>query len=112
MGMTKDEMLTAIEQLSPGIFEDIIPERAQAYPFLENAKRIILNRLYPYDEENKDLPEKYEYLQIQIAIYLINKVGAEGEVNHSESGISRTYASSSVPESYLKEIVPRVGVLK
>ncbi|WP_448973302.1 phage head-tail connector protein [Oribacterium sp.] len=111
MGMTKDDMLTEIAKLSPGIFDGDI-SRSEAYPFLENAKLAILNRLYPYDDTKTDVPEKYEYLQMQIAIYLINKVGAEGESNHTEGGVSRTYGSSGIPESYLKEIVPRAGVIK
>lgn len=111
MGMTKDNMLTEIAKLSPGIFDGGI-SRSEAYPFLENAKLAILNRLYPYDNTKTDIPERYEYLQMQIAIYLINKVGAEGETNHTEGGISRTYGSSGIPESYLREVTPCVGVIK
>lgn len=109
--MTNDNMLTEIARLSPGIFDGAI-SRSEAYPFLENAKLAILNRLYPYDDTKTDIPERYKYLQMQIAIYLINKVGAEGESNHTEGGISRTYGSSGIPESYLREIIPRAGVIK
>ena len=111
MGRTNDNMLTEIARLSPGIFDGAI-SRSEAYPFLENAKLAILNRLYPYDDTKTDIPERYKYLQMQIAIYLINKVGAEGESNHTEGGISRTYGSSGLPESYLREIIPRAGVIK
>ena len=111
MGMTNDNMLTEIARLSPGIFDGAI-SRSEAYPFLENAKLAILNRLYPYDDTKTDIPERYKYLQMQIAIYLINEVGAEGESNHTEGGISRTYGSSGIPESYLREIIPRAGVIK
>ena len=68
----------------------------------------IVSRCYPFDP-NKPVPPKYYSLQAEIAAYLINKQGAEGQLVHSENGISRTYESASVPESMLKDIVPYAG---
>ena len=50
--------------------------------------------------------------QIEIAVYLYNKQGAEGQTAHSENGISRTYESADVPESMLRGIAPFVGGIK
>lgn len=78
--------------------------------YLKIAGNKILNRAYPYDDTVKEVPSRYGYLQCEIAAYLLNKRGAEGQLSHGENGISRTYESADVPESMLKEVIPRVGV--
>ena len=77
--------------------------------YLNIAGQKILNRAYPYDDTITEVPRRYGYLQCDIAAYLLNKRGAEGEVAHSENGISRSYASADVPEAMLGEVVPHVG---
>ena len=79
--------------------------------YLAIAGRKILNRAYPYDDTVTDVPCRYGYLQCDIAAYLLNKRGAEGQTAHSENGISRSYESADVPESMLCEVTPHVGVL-
>ena len=79
--------------------------------YLNIAGRKIINRAYPYDDTVVDVPRRYSYLQCDIANYLLNKRGAEGEISHGENGITRTYQSADVPESMLSEVVPHVGVL-
>ena len=79
--------------------------------YLTIAGRKILNRAYPYDDTVDEVPRRYGYLQCDIAAYLLNKRGAEGEVAHNENGISRSYASADVPEAMLSEVIPHVGVL-
>ena len=79
--------------------------------YLAIAGRKILNRAYPYDDEVEEVPRRYGYLQCDIAAYLLNKRGAEGQTSHSENGVSRSYESADVPESMLSEIVPHVGVM-
>ena len=79
--------------------------------YLHIAGRKIINRAYPYDDTVTEVPRKYCYLQCEIANYLLNKRGAEGQTSHSENGISRSYESADVPESMLSEVIPHVGVL-
>lgn len=79
--------------------------------YLEIAGQKIINRAYPYDDTITEVPNKYCMLQCDIAKYLLNKRGADGETAHSENGISRTYESGDVPESMLSEITPFCGVL-
>lgn len=79
--------------------------------YLKIAGHKIVRRAYPYDDTVTEVPARYGYLQCEIAAYLLNKRGAEGEISHSENGISRTYGSADVPESMLKEIIPKVGVI-
>ena len=64
----------------------------------------------PYHHDKRDVPTRYHYTQLEIAVYLLNKRGAEGETAHSENGINRSYESASVPDSMLKGIVPFVSV--
>ena len=78
--------------------------------YLAIAGRKIINRAYPYDDTITEVPRRYGYLQCEIANYLLNKRGAEGQTAHSENGINRSYESADVPESMLSEVVPHVGV--
>ena len=79
--------------------------------YLSIAGRKIINRAYPYDDTVTDVPRRYGYLQCEIAAYLLNKRGAEGQTAHSENGVSRSYESADVPESMLSEVIPHVGVI-
>ena len=79
--------------------------------YLNIAGGKIINRAYPYDPEVTEVPVRYEFLQCEIAAYLLNKRGAEGQISHSENGISRTYGSADVPEAMLSAITPVVGVI-
>lgn len=78
--------------------------------YLNIAGRKIINRAYPYDDTITEVPRRYGYLQCDIATYLLNKRGAEGQTSHSENGVSRGYESADVPESMLREVIPHVGV--
>lgn len=75
------------------------------------AESKVLDRAYPYDPSVTEVPERYEYKQIEIAAYLYNKRGAEGQTAHNENGINRTYESADVPESLMRGITPFVGVI-
>ena len=79
--------------------------------YLTIAGKKILERRYPFDDTITEVPTRYGYLQCEIATYLLNRRGAEGEIAHSENGISRTYESASVPESMLKDVTPMCGVI-
>lgn len=79
--------------------------------YLTLAGRKIINRAYPYDNDVDIVPRRYGYLQCEIAAYMLNKRGAEGETSHSENGVSRGYESADVPESLMGQIVPFCGVM-
>lgn len=61
--------------------------------------------------EETCLEPQYLDLQLRCAIDLYNKIGAEGELAHSENGISRSYESSWISQELLNEIVPFCGVV-
>ena len=52
------------------------------------------------------IEKQYETLQLEIAQFLYNKMGAEGEVSHNENGVNRTYENAHIPDSMLDCIVP------
>ena len=78
---------------------------------LEIAASKILERCYPFDATQTTVPDRYLYKQVEIAQFLWNKRGAEGQTAHSENGISRTYEGGDVPESLLRGITPFVGAV-
>lgn len=79
--------------------------------YLGMAGNKICRKAFPFDPTVADVPEQYEFTQVEIAVYLLNKRGAEGETAHSENGISRSYEDGDVPPSLLRQIVPMAGVL-
>lgn len=105
--MTDFEKMSALKTLSGEKDETIL------LAYLDIAKTKIMQKAFPFDSGAKDMPDKYSANQIEIALYLLNKRGAEGEVSHSENGISRTYENADVPARMLSGIIPRgkiVGV--
>ncbi len=78
---------------------------------LDAAAEAILNKCYPFDAEQDEVPTRYRNRQVEIAAYLLNKRGAEGETAHSENGVARTYENAGVPDSMLAGIVPFASVL-
>ena len=77
---------------------------------LEQAEGIVLNQRFPFGvPENASVPVAYEHIQIQIAVELFSKMGAEGQTGHSENGVSRSWESGDVSQSLLKRIVTVAG---
>ena len=104
--MTKAEKLQLLKAM---VGESDTEEVLLTYLNIAGSK--IINRAYPYDHEVTEVPVRYEFLQCEIAAYLLNKRGAEGQLIHSENGISRSYGSADVPEAMLSAITPVVGVI-
>lgn len=78
--------------------------------YLDIAAERILAKCYPYSHDEQAVPHRYHGVQLEIAAYLMNKRGAEGETVHNENGINRSYESASVPDSMLKSVVPFASV--
>ena len=57
----------------------------------------------------KKYDEKYEYLIIPFCVSAISKIGAEGQISHTENGVSRSYGSSmDYPKELVQQIVPLI----
>lgn len=105
--MTDAEKLAALKAMVGGSGTD---EVLSAY--LALAGRKIIAKAYPYEPDETVVPAQYHYLQIEIAAYMLNKRGAEGQTSHTENGITRQYENADVPASMLKAITPYCGVIK
>lgn len=73
---------------------------------VDNAINAIKQRYSPY-EHIDHLPSKFDYLILDIAMFLYSKRGAEGETWHSENGVARSYEKAYIPDSYLDNIIPK-----
>ena len=101
--------MTVLERLKAQIGDNSVSDEL-LLTYLEDAKGIILNKRYPFGyPEGTEVEPKYETVQVKIALELFSKRGAEGEVSHSENGISRGYESASVSPSLLNMVLPKVG---
>jgi hypothetical protein len=68
----------------------------------------VINDIRQYTPTAEAIVEpQYESIAVEMTVALYSKLGAEGEVSHSENGISRVYDSSSFPASLLARIIPR-----
>lgn len=107
--MTDAQMVTLIQSLTGNS-----ASAEDAATYLSLAKAAVVGRLYPYVPSAvwANVPDKYHVRTCEIAAYLLNKRGAEGETQHVESGVSRTYESASVPPSMMQGIVPFAGIPK
>lgn len=77
---------------------------------LSQSEGIVLNKRYPFGiPEGSTVPKQYEHVQMQIAVELFAKMGAEGQTGHNENGVNRTYEAADVSPSLLRKIVPVCG---
>ena len=104
MAMTDAEKLNKLMTM----LDDDVSTNA-ANTFLKAAEKAVINLAFPFGDGTEVIPEKYEEVQIEIAAYLISKRGAEGEVSHSEGGVSRTYESADIPLALRTRITPKAG---
>lgn len=106
--MTPEQMIALVSAMSGESNTDTVSA------FLTMAGQAILNKAFPFlsDAELQEtaVPVRYQNLQCEIAVYLLNKRGAEGETYHNENGINRSYENGGIPNSMLKQVVPFCGV--
>ena len=102
--MTTDMKLKMLKGMTGEEDKDVLST------YLNLAEKIVLTRAYPYANASK-VPIKYDGVHLEIAAYLLNKRGAEGEVSHSENGVTRTYENGDIPSSLLRAITPVAEVL-
>lgn len=105
--------MSAVEKLRnyPGLDDGgALPETTLAF-FLDVAKDTILRRRFPFDPAQTEMPTEYEGIQLRMAVEMISKIGAEGQVAHAENNITREYASETISPSLLRMVVPKAGTL-
>lgn len=108
--MTKEDKIEYLTSISSDEKdEDVLSS------YLEMAEEIAFAKVFPFGCENETTTEKvmhkYDRIICEIALYLVNKRGAEGEKAHMESTAERTYENGGVPDSIMKKLIPYCGVL-
>ena len=75
--------------------------------YLALAHNTMLERLYPYDpnKDTMDIPVRYDTLQCELAARYFLRRGSQGESNHEENGINRSYSSVD-DEDILRRLTP------
>lgn len=104
--MTDEQKIAMIQSLTGETNSNIISI------YLIIAKSELMRKIYPYGDGTEEFPTKYDGLHIQATEYLLNKRGAEGETQHSENGLTRSYESGGLPKSMTEQIIPICGVIK
>lgn len=104
--MTETDKLVALKAM---IGDSETEEVLSVYLKLAGSK--IIAKAFPYKNDVTEVPNQYHYLQVEIAAYMLNKRGAEGQTVHTENGITRQYENADVPASMLKAITPHCGVI-
>ena len=80
---------------------------------LERARLGILELRFPFGfSYDQELESQYKGLQLEVAIEIISKLGAEGEVAHSENGVSRTYENAGISDSLKRRVVPMAKAVR
>lgn len=107
--MTETEKITYMKNLCEE------EDTAVLSAFLDMASEIAKEKVFPFGCPNEALAAKvmprYEKIICEIAVFLVNKRGAEGEKGHMESTAERTFENGGVPDTYLKKLIPYCGVV-
>ena len=104
--MTNEEKITALAAL---ISPDTADEALLA-TYITLSEGVVLNRRFPFGPPAEaKVPSQYEHIQLQIALELFSKRGAEGQTEHDENGIARKYESADISPTLLKRITPLAG---
>ena len=104
--MTNDFKIEMLKQMTGETDEGLLST------YLTLAQQVVFENAYPYGNYPETMPTQYDGVQIEIAAYMINKRGAEGETVHLENGVSRHWEDGGVSPSLLRRIVPYVGILE
>lgn len=101
--------MTNIERLKTRIPEATEVELEDVF---ESAKDVILSRSFvsvlhaSEDDKNAVLAEHNEKL-LNAAVVIYNMRGVEGQISHSENGVSRSYENCAGMKTILEGIIPR-----
>jgi hypothetical protein len=103
--MTDTEKLAMLKALSGN--ETLSDDTLSVY--LKIAGEKVLRRCYPYAASTQDytVPERYETIQVELAVNEVVKRGAQGQTSFTDNGVSRVYESEDV---LLNRIVPYAHV--
>ena len=95
-----------------------IPEATEAEleDVFESAKDVILSRCFvsvsrTSEEDKISALEEHSEKVLNAAVVIYNMRGIEGQITHSENGVSRSYAECAGMKPILESIIPRCDVV-
>lgn len=101
--MTDQEKITMVKAL---VNNDEAATDALVTAYLAKAESAILRRRYPFGmPTGAEVESMYEMLQCELASRYFYRMGAGGEVEHSELDVNRGYKSPN-DEDLLMEVTP------
>ena len=92
--MTLNEKLVLLSSLLAN--DPVVPSQELLTAYLQLAEQEILAWRYSYGTAPSELPSEFEVTQIYAVLAGLSYSGAEGETNHSENGITRTFRHDSM----------------
>ena len=104
--MSDEEKIAFVQSL----IDDVPVDTGGITTYLTVAAQRILDWVYPFGGAPDALPTQYDIIQCELAERMIARRGGEGEISHSENGISRAYATAD-DEDILRRLTPYVGVV-
>ena len=92
--MTDNEKLVMLKALlgTTNLTDDVL------LVYLSIAGEKVLRRCYPYAASTQQyaVPDRYETIQVELAVNEVLKRGAQGQSSFSDNGVSRVYESEDV----------------
>ena len=74
--------------------------------YLTLAKGVVITKAFPFGTGEEEIPSPYHTVHVEIAAFMLNKRGAEGETHHNENGMTRIYEDGDIPPALLRRITP------
>ena len=106
--MMTEETLKAMIKTNIESSSDMMISDDVVNTFFQLSKNASLLKRFPYlqDISEKESPSIYDSLCVRLAVYMFNKQGAEGEISHTENGVSIKWENGDLPESMMSEVIP------
>lgn len=103
--MTDVEKLGLVKTLLSN--DENIPSDEVLLAYLDIARHEIIGWRYSYAETTiEDVPSEYEMTQVYAVLAGFSQSGAEGELSHSENGISRTWKHADMIAYIRAHVIP------
>lgn len=102
----KLEMVTALLGVTGSKNEELLEV------YLNAAAKEIIAWRYSYSSQKVDeVPPEYEMTQVYAVVAGYSQSGAEGQLSHSENGISRMFKHEDMVKYIRSNVIPLAGVM-
>ncbi len=94
---------------------DYLVEMQKKFPYLKDeeikicyeiAKEILLNTLYPFDEDRDERPTRNTMWVYRCMVEIIERNGMSSALSYKENGYSITFDRTQVSQGLMNELIP------